>query len=426
MCVIGLGRVGLPTAAVIAAAGHRVVGVEVSATRRNAIRRGASDRDEPGLSELVKELLEGDALTVSERVERARVYVIATPSTGDPHAAPPGLEDVLTQLTTLLEPGALIALETTCAPGTTHDALVAPLEAAGWREGEDVFVAHCPERVLPGDALRELRQNARVIGADTAASREAAAAFYATFTEGPITATTLRVAEATKLIENVYRDVNIALANELADLGEALGLDMNEAIGLANTHPRVDLHRPGVGVGGACLPLATTLLAELSANPEGVLATARRLNAVTPTRLARRIAAMCQGRSGHVALLGATYKASVASAESSPSQALLQALEHEGVEVRVHDPMLTRWAVAPLVPLEVALDGAAAVVVVVPHDAYTTLDPERVLQGTQSPLIVDLCDALEVSSWSRRGMTLWKRGVGDAARPNLPTEERSS
>lgn len=424
--MIGLGRVGLPTAATIAAAGHRVVGVDKDASRLESIRRGSADHEEPGLTELVGRLLEGGELTLEERPERAEVYIIATPSARAPGDAPPGLGALLGELGPLLAPGALIAIETTCAPGTTSRELVAPLQESGFAVGEEVFVAHCPERVIPGDALRELTHNARVIGAHTARGRDEAAKFYATFTRGEVTTTSLRVAEMTKLIENTYRDVNIALANELADLGEQLELDVIESIALANTHPRVHIHRPGVGVGGACLPLATSILSELAQDAEGILATTRRINDAIPARLARVIASRCEGRAGgHVALLGAAYKGDVASTAQSPSGALWRALAREGLEVRAHDPVLSRWDVSPLVPLDVALDGARAVVFAVPHLEYGALRPGRLSAARDRPLIFDLCGALDAPSWARAGLTLWRRGVGDAVHLFAPPPDHA-
>ena len=422
VCVIGLGRVGLPMAVALARNGHTVVGVEASTARAEAILAAQVAPDEPGLKELLRAVLESGALTLSATYPVAPVYLIATPSSDSAHTPHPSLALVLKLLLPVLRPGALILYESTCAPGLTRMGLVDPLERAGWEVGTQVFVAHSPERVLPGDSLPELVGNDRIIGGATRACGLRAAAFYSSFVIGDVRTCELETAELAKLVENAYRDVNIALANELASIGAHTGIDILPVIAHANTHPRVHVHRPGAGVGGHCLPLASQLLVQLGQELEGtsLLAAARGINARTPALLARRILASLPARP-RVALCGVAYKADIADATSSPSGDLYRALEEGGARVRVHDPLLLSWPIAPLCALSVASQGADALVLAVAHKQFGSLDPESMAQQMRGRLVFDLCDAVEVTRWHAAGFHVIKRGQTWPNHPNPGT-----
>lgn len=412
VCLLGLGRVGLPMAAAIANAGHQVTGVEIDNARRDAIARGESDLDEPGLAAGVEQALASDRLRLSADAVKAAVYLIAIPTHGSPGEQVEALRALAADLLPTLEKGALVVLESTSAPGTTRASLGEVFSGAGFTLGEDLFLAHSPERVIPGNALAELAQNARIIGGFTPRCAAKAAAFYRSFSSGPIHQTSLETAELTKLVENTFRDVNIALANELATLGESLGWDMSAAIELANTHPRVGLHHPGAGVGGACLPLATRMIASFGDHDSGrgapLLEAARAVNASTPALLAKKILADLPS-GATVAMLGVAYKGNIADTSETPAKALLDALRDGGATVKVHDPYVEAWPEAHLLPLEQALERADAAVLVTPHERFRALKPSD-LTAMRGRSLFDLCNILDAERWTKEGFTLSSRG----------------
>ena len=412
VCLLGLGRVGLPMAVAIANAGHDVTGVEIDDARRGAIASGESDLDEPGLAAGVQQALASTRLEVSADAVAASVYLIAIPTPESPGEQVAALCALAEELLPKLEKGALVVLESTSAPGTTRASLAKMFTQAGFTLGEDLFLAHSPERVIPGDALAELAQNARIIGGFTPRCAARAADFYASFSRGPIHQTSLETAELTKLVENTFRDVNIALANELATLGESLGWDMSGAMELANTHPRVGLHHPGAGVGGACLPLATRMIAgfgNLDSAPRAtLLEAAREVNASTPEALAKKILANLP-YGATVAMLGVAYKGNIADTSETPAKALLGALLAGGATVKVHDPYVEAWPEAHLLPLEQALEQADAAVLVTPHERFRALEPSD-LTAMRGRSLFDLCNILDAERWTKEGFALSSRG----------------
>ena len=411
VCLIGLGRIGLPMAAAIASAGHFVTGVEIDGARRAAIERGEGTQNEPGLAAVVAEALESKHLIVSEKPVEASVYLFATPTPESRGEQVTALRQYAEAIRPLLPKGALVILESTSAPGTTREGLADTFRAAGFTLGEDLFLAHSPERVIPGNALDELTQNARIIGGFSPRCAARAADFYASFSRGEIQQTTLETAELTKLVENTFRDVNIALVNELATLGESRGWDMASALELANTHPRVALHKPGVGVGGACLPLATRMLSKQDDAPDAtpLLETARTINASTPRNLARRILASLP-RGATVALLGVAYKGNIADTSETPVKDLFHTLRDGGAVLRVHDPHVRQWQEAPMLSLEQALERADAVVFAAPHERFKALDPSELACVMQGRALFDLCNILDATRWEESGFVLSLRG----------------
>ena len=417
VCVVGLGHVGLPLAALLAASlGLRVLGVDVDEAHLEALGQGRVSLHEPGLVELLRQALEQGTLTLSARPAPAQVVVFATPTLmpeQDERQGQQALDAALSGAIEVLAPQALLIVEATASPGTTRARVVSPLQAAGLRVGQDVFVAHCPERVLPGQILHELVHDARALAGATPACAERALAFYARFVQGPLRAlSSLEAAEATKLIENASREVQIALANELTDWAQAQGLDPHELLEAASTHPRVRLLSPGVGVGGRCLPLASSLLVRADARGDlGLVRRARALHDALPERLAGQILALLP-RGASVALLGVCYKPDVADWRSSPLIALLFALER-AVGVQVHDPYITQWPYGPLCQTwSEAVQGADAVIVGVGHQVYRALAPEALDALTRGRMMIDLGRALKAEPFERAGWDYRCRGRG--------------
>ena len=267
LCVLGLGYIGLPTASTFATHGLRVIGVDVDRHVVDALRNSEVHIYEPGLRTLVQAAIHSGNLVVSEVPETADAFVIAVPtplSEGDDKQA--DLSYVIAaseMIVPHLRQGNLVVLESTSPPRTTLDVVAPILERSGLEAGSDFHLAYTPERVLPGQILRELIENARVIGGIDRTSAEAGRDLYAIFVRGEILLTDATTAEMVKLMENTYRDINIAVANEFAHVADRLGVDIWEAIELANRHPRIDILRPGPGVGGHCISIDPWFLVQL-------------------------------------------------------------------------------------------------------------------------------------------------------------------
>lgn len=419
VCVLGLGYVGLPTAALLAHSGaYEVVGVDIDPQRRARVEHGDDDALEPGLRELVAEVVGAGALRVAARPEAADVFVIAVPTPlaarpgADPSADLGALAAASASVAAVLRAGNLVIVESTSPPGTTTGLVAQTLATSGLTAGPDFDLAYCPERMLPGHALRELVDNARTLGGLTPRAAERAAALYRSFVRGPLTLTDCLTAEVVKLAENVFRDVNIALANELARVCGALGVDVHTVIAQANQHPRVSFLRPGVGVGGHCVSVDPWFLVDASPAQATLIRTARRVNDAQPRWAASRVAsalaalALPAADCPRVAVLGVSYKPDVDDARETPVAALLDALVEvcPQAELRLVDPHVRTWS-RPLVPLEEAVAGADLVVMTVAHAAWLALDPAAVGGPMRRREVFDLTGALDLERWRAAGFS---------------------
>jgi UDP-N-acetyl-D-mannosaminuronic acid dehydrogenase len=386
VCVVGLGYVGLPTAAMLAAGGHEVLGCDLSPAVAHAVNEGRAPFHETGLDRLLGEAVRSGRLRAATVPSPAEFFVIAVPTPlGPGHRADLScVEAAVDAIAPLLRPGDTVALESTCPVGTT-ERLAARIAAARPdlrvpRRGAPVpegciHLAHCPERVLPGQALRELVENDRLIGGLTEACARRAATFYQGFIRGQAILCEARMAELVKLAENAHRDVNIAFANELAGLCEQAGLDPWQAIALANRHPRVAILRPGAGVGGHCIAVDPWFLAELAPEAAPLIRAARGVNGAKPGQVAARIrAAAARFRAPVVACLGLAYKPDVGDLRESPALAILRDLQAAGITVLASDPCVAPPPGVTLLDAAEAVAQADIVALLVAHTAFRGLD----------------------------------------------------
>ena len=337
VCVVGLGYVGLPTAAILATRGIDVVGVDVEATRVEAVNAGAAYIAEPDLGPMVRESVERGTLQARLAVVVADAFVVAVPTPFGSNHEPDlrCLRNAAASLAQVLVPGNLVLLESTSPVGTTTAVCEWLAEArpdltfphtAG--EDSDIRVAYSPERILPGNILAELVNNDRVVGGVTTRCARTASSLYRIFVQGTCSLTSARTAELVKLTENAYRDVNLAFANELSLLCDALGLDPWEVIQLANRHPRVDVLRPGPGVGGHCVAVDPWFLVHAAPDQTPLVQTARQVNDSKPQWVVDRVLAACDGLANPtVACLGLAYKANVGDLRESPAVGIVERLE---------------------------------------------------------------------------------------------------
>jgi UDP-N-acetyl-D-mannosaminuronic acid dehydrogenase len=396
--VLGLGYVGLPTASLLATQGFRVTGVDVDPAVLERIRRGKGTSVEPDLDVLVKSALQSGHLMLSGTPEEAGIYLLAVPTPLGTDRKPDlsCVWSAAQAIVRLLKKDDLVIVESTCPVGTTEDlGRWFRQQRPDLSVSDGIRLAYCPERVLPGGILRELVGNVRVVGGIDPPSTERAREFYGRFVHAQILATSARTAEMVKLAENSFRDVNIAFANELAAICEKWGTDVREVIGLANRHPRVQILRPGVGVGGHCVAVDPWFLVHAAAGEARLMETARQVNDARPSRIAARIKAEAVSLGiPRIACLGLAYKADVDDLRESPALEVVRRLTSERVgEIWVVEPHIEalpeplRRAGVKKAGLREALDACELVVWLVNHRAFAEVDP-TLLAGKR---IVDAC-----------------------------------
>ena len=389
VCVVGLGYIGLPTAAIIARAGCKVLGLDVSQHVVDTINRGEIHIEEVDLDGLVHGVVQRGLLRASTQIAPSDVFVIAvpTPFEKDGHHTP-DISYVLaaaTQVAAVLKAGDTVILESTSPVGTTEQmrdlmaGLRPDLKFPGkTKETPDVSIAYCPERVLPGRILEELTNNDRSIGGITPRCARKALAFYKRFVRGTCVTTDARSAEMTKLVENAYRDVNIAFANELSIVADQMGLDVWEVIRLANRHPRVNILQPGPGVGGHCIAVDPWFIVHGAPEHSPLIRTARGVNdAKIHHVIARAEALIAAHPTARVACLGLAFKANIDDFRESPARLVAATLARRfGSRITVVEPYARELprefsdTAARLIDLDTALEQAEILLVLVDHDQF--------------------------------------------------------
>jgi UDP-N-acetyl-D-mannosaminuronic acid dehydrogenase len=419
ICVLGLGYIGLPTASMFATQGVDVLGVDVQADILARLRQGQPHIQEPGLLALVQAALQSGHLDLAEQPSEADAFIIAvpTPFLDDKSADLGFVRAAAESVATVLRRGNLVVLESTCPPRTTVDVVAPLLAKSGLAPGEDFFLAYTPERVLPGQILRELVENPRVIGGMTPASAEAGRDLYQFFVKGEVLLTDATTAELVKLMENTTRDINIAAANEFSRLAERLGVDVWQAIDFANRHPRVKILRPGPGVGGHCISIDPWFLVEAAPDLTPLIQTARKVNDDQPAQVAERLRQALGGRleGVEIAALGLAYKADVDDVRQSPAVDVVKLLAAAGAKVRTFEPMAGQARVPgaeAAASLESALDGAEAVVLLVDHRECVDLDPASAARRMAGRLALDTRGVWDRQRWRQAGFDLLILGVG--------------
>ena len=421
ICLLGLGYIGLPTGCMFALAGKIVIGVDPSPRVHAALRAGEASIVEPELQTLVAAAVNSGRLRIETRPAPADAFIIAVPTPLDPFTNRADLsyvEQAAHDIVPLLRRGNLVVLESTVPPGTTRDVLAPILAESGLEPGRDICVAHCPERVLPGRILVELEQNDRLAGGLTPACAERAAELYTAFVKGSIMRTDATTAEMVKVMENTFRDVNVALANEFALIAERIGVDVWEAIRLANHHPRVNVLRPGPGVGGHCVAVDPWFLVGAAPEAARLIRASREVNDAMPQHVLDRLARLA-APPAPVALLGVAYKAEVDDVRESPALRVAELAVERGYAVRLCDPHVkadTLGLPAPLLPIEQALRDAEALVLLVDHRAFEDLDLDLAAALVRHKRVLDARNAVDRAAWEARGFQVSVVGVGPTVR----------
>ena len=392
IAVVGAGYVGLPLALLLARAGRHVLAVDTDQRKVQGINDGTLQLDEPDLRALLVDPEVRAHLRSATTPEAADIFVIAVPTPADQRkkvADLRSLEAALSSIVPMLRHGNLVIVESTIPPLTTRDIATPILEVSGLKVGTDLLVAHCPERVLPGHTLHEMIHNDRIIGGTTAEATDRAARLYGLFVEGALLMTDDITAELAKLAENSYRDINIAFANELAAVAEGLGIDPLEVIRLANRHPRVNIHQPGIGVGGHCIPLDPWFIKQVDAYNTTLIAASRRINDGQPARIASRIRQAVRGIPSPVIIaVGATYKPNVGDTRESPAVQVVELLRADGYDVTHLDPHVQTMSYESLAD---ASRNADCLAILVEHDEVRTeliTEGPTILSGMRTPMVL--------------------------------------
>lgn len=384
VCVVGLGYIGLPTAVVLARHGVRVHGVDVKPATVAAVNQGRVPFVEVGLAASLQLAHSGGLLTASNRPVPADAYIIAVPTPFLDERQPDMsfVEAAVGNIAPLLRDDSLVILESTSPPGSSRRIAeqIAELRPDLAASGARVHVAYCPERVLPGNIMKELIANDRIIGGLTETASARAAAVYGTFCQGELLITNAQTAEMAKLAENAFRDVNIAFANELSLISETIGVNVWELIRLANHHPRVNILQPGPGVGGHCIAVDPWFLVAADPVNSRLIRTAREVNDSKPDHVFDQIEASVAGLSRPViAALGLAFKPDIDDLRESPARQIVERLAADlpHATIRVVEPHIStlpgNLADRPnvrLTTMDEAIDGADCVALLVNHRAF--------------------------------------------------------
>jgi UDP-N-acetyl-D-mannosaminuronic acid dehydrogenase len=428
VAVVGLGHVGLPTAAVFADAGFTVIGVDVKEEVVAAISSGRNLIREPGLSKILERVTKNGRLkAITNILAAAReadviIICVQTPLTKDGKQNRTYLEKACKDVAKAPLKGKLMIVESTVAPGTMKDIADVLEEESGLKCEEDFWLAFCPERIAPGSAIRELMESNRIVSGYDSESARIAAELFKFVTKGKIITTDCGSAEVAKLAENTFRYVNIAFANELALICERLGVDVTEVTRLANSHSRVNIHTSGCGVGGPCLPKDPYLLlcsAEKRGFTSKVIKSSGEVNKHMPRHTTELVVKALKNvgkdmKNSRVAVLGAAYKAEVDDARNSPAKDVVKELRHLRAQVVVYDPYCNEhFGVERAQDLTMAVKGADCLVIVTDHGAFRGLMLKEIKRlMNEKPVIVDGRQVVNSTKARREGFTYFRIGYG--------------
>jgi UDP-N-acetyl-D-mannosaminuronic acid dehydrogenase len=398
--IIGLGYIGLPTAAVISRAGINTYGYDNNLDIVDTVNLGRSHIVEPGLSELIEHVVSEDLLRANSILQPADVYIICVPTPvkklkNDVFADLEHVFAAIYDIAKVLKEGDLILIESTCPVGTTEK-ISSILYSEGLEKGS-FYLAYCPERIIPGRALIELVENDRVVGGIDKQSSRKATAFYESYVKGEVHMTNAATAELCKLAENSFRDVNIAFANELSIICEKNDINAWELIKLANKHPRVNILNPGTGVGGHCISVDPWFIVAQNPTESKLITTARHVNDYKPDWVAKKIIDTLIKRSldvskSKVALFGLAFKPDIDDMRESPAVIVFNKLREADVDVMVVEPNIQKIDEMNFVNIETAVSEADLIAVLVRHSEFLSFDIQSTLRRDN---VLDFCGIFE-------------------------------
>ncbi|MGO1101517.1 nucleotide sugar dehydrogenase [Priestia megaterium] len=409
LCVVGLGYIGLPTAVMFANHGLYVHGVDVNEKAVELIKNKQLHIEENGLQERLESAVDNGHFTVGTTAEEADIFIIAVPSpiNEDKTANLNYVREATKSIFPYVRKGNLVILESTVPPRTVEDVMLPVLKETGLELGSELFVSHSPERVIPGKVFEELVNNDRIVGGINEESSRLTVELYKTFVKGNIHVTDATTAEMVKVIENTYRDVNIAFANELAKISEKIGVNAWEAIKLANYHPRVNIHLPGPGVGGHCIAVDPWFLTELQPELAKIISLSRHTNDSMPEYTALKTKSLLDEKGiqhGRVAVLGLAFKGNIDDMRESPSTDVLHHLEKLGVDYTAFDPHIKENKIERQTQsLDEAVAHADVILILTDHNEFKELLPSAVENHMRTKVIFDTKNCIQRDQWKAAG-----------------------
>jgi len=423
-----MGYIGLPTATMFTRQAIQVLGVDIRQDIVDTLNTGGIHIHEPGLAEAVNSAVKSGLLSAATQPQPADAFIIAVPTPFHEHltgeyegmtfkkADMGAVTSAAESIVPVLRSGNLVILESTSPPRTTLDLLKPILEKSGLKAGQDFFLAYSPERVLPGQILKELVENARVIGGIDPRSSQAGASLYASFVRGQIHQTDSTTAEMVKLMENTYRDVNIAIANEFSRLAERFGVDVWEAIKLSSLHPRVKILSPGPGVGGHCISVDPWFFVESAPDLSGLIYQARQVNDSQPAYAVESLRRLLGGLRGkRVAALGLAYKPDVDDLRESPAADVARLLKEEGALVKAYEPFkpdAKMDGLETVASLEECLRDAETLILLVNHTAFRNLTAGELAAMTPARAVLDTVNGWDADALRAEGFMVARLGDG--------------
>ena len=386
VCIVGQGYIGLPTAALFTRNHCEVVGVDVNEEIVKNLNKGIIHIEEPGISDIIENAVKNNVYKASLTPEKADAFIITVPTPYVVENYSCDLSYVISACESIipfLEKGNTVIVESTIAPMSTDETIKPIFEKAGFTIGEDLYLAHCPERVLPGKIIEELIHNDRIIGGVTPECAVKASEVYGQFVEGELMLTEAKTAELSKCMENTFRDVNIALANELAKICAEIGVNALDVIKMANKHPRVNLHSPGPGVGGHCLAIDPYFIYAKAPEQAKIIKLARDTNNSMPDFVVDNVKKIID--SGKIALLGVSYKGNTGDDRESPAYDIIAKLEND-YEIAIHDPHIKNDS---FVSMNEATEDADLILILCDHNEFKYLDYGLIKNNMKKAIIFD-------------------------------------
>ena len=400
-----MGYIGLPTATMFSCYGHKVIGVDVNEKVVNNINKGKIIIEEPNLEEIVEDVVKKGNLIASISPKESDVFIISvpTPIKDDKTSDMSYVISATKSIVKYLKEGNIVVLESTSPVGTTEEVVKPIIEESGLKVGRDIMLGYCPERVIPGKIIYELKNNDRVIGGIDKKSAEEIRKIYKTIVDGNIYLTDCKTAELCKLMENTYRDVNIALSNELLLICDKLNINVWEVIEYSNKHPRVNLHTPGPGVGGHCLAVDPWFIIEKEPELSNIIKSSRLLNDSMPEYVYNKIDKILQkDKSKKITNLGITYKANTDDMRESPIIKLIDKLLKNNYNVKVFDPYIKDFQINCQSILEACKDSDL-LILGVNHDYFKNLPLDEIKTTMKGNLILDTRNFLDKEEVEKSG-----------------------
>lgn len=386
ICIVGQGYIGLPTAALFSRNHCEVLGVDVNEKIIENLNKGIIHIEEPGIADIIKKAVERKIYAASLTPQKADAFIITVPTPYIAENYSCDLSYVINACESILpylEQGNTVIIESTMAPMSTDETIKPIFEKAGFAIGKDLYLAHCPERVLPGKIIDELIHNDRIIGGVTPECAIKASEVYGKFVEGELMLTEAKTAELSKCMENTFRDVNIALANELTKICAEIGVNTLDVIEMANKHPRVNLHSPGPGVGGHCLAIDPYFIYAKAPKTAKIIKLARDTNKSMPTFVCDNVRKIIS--EGKIAVLGVSYKGNTGDDRESPAYEIIADLSKD-YEIAIHDPHIGN---PNFQNLKEATKDADLILILCDHDEFKNLDYGLISKNMSETIIFD-------------------------------------